>query len=84
MGQEMTRPIYDARITLGNIVTLISFFGGAALWYGNFSSERATLIQRMAAIEKRLDSRDSDHDRIVSMESDIKIIRSLIEKVVKQ
>lgn len=76
----MTRPIYDGRITLGNIVTIISMLVGAVVAYAKFVSDRALLGQRMAAIEKRLDSRDGDHDRIVSMEADIKIIRSLLEK----
>jgi len=76
----MTRPIYDARITLGNIITVVSMLAAVAVAYADFLSERALLAQRMAAIEKRMDSRDSDHDRIVSMEADIKIIRSLLEK----
>ena len=76
----MTRPIYDARITLGNIITVVSMLAAVAVAYADFQSERALLAQRMAAIEKRMDSRDSDHDRIVSMEADIKIIRSLLEK----
>ncbi len=76
----MTRPIYDGRITLGNIVTIVSMFVGAVVAYANFVSDRALLAQRMASIEKRLDSRDGDHDRIVSMEADIKIIRTLLEK----
>ena len=76
----MTRPIYDARITLGNIISVVSMLAAVAVAYANFRSERALLAQRMAAIEKRMDNRDSDHDRIVSMEADIKIIRSLLEK----
>ena len=76
----MTRPIYDRRITLGNIITVVSMLAAVAVAYADFQSERALLAQRMAAIEKRMDSRDSDHDRIVSMEADIKIIRSLLEK----
>ncbi len=76
----MTRPIYDARITLGNIITVVSMLAAVAVAYADFRSERALLAQRMAAIEKRMDSHDSDHDRIVSMEADIKIIRSLLEK----
>ena len=76
----MTRPIYDARITLGNIISVVSMLAAVAVAYADFRSERASLAQRMAAIEKRMDSRDSDHDRIVSMEADIKIIRSLLEK----
>ena len=80
MGGEMTRPIYDARITLGNIITVVSMLAAVAVAYADFLSERALLAQRMAAIEKRMDSRDSDHDRMVSMEADIKIIRSLLEK----
>ena len=76
----MTRPIYDARITLGNIITVVSMLAAVAVAYADFLSERALLAQRMAAIEKRMDSRDSDHDRMVSMEADIKIIRSLLEK----
>ena len=80
MGGEMTRPIYDARITLGNIITVVSMLAAVAVAYADFLSERALLAQRMAAIEKRMDNRDSDHDRIVSMEADIKIIRSLLEK----
>ena len=79
----MTRPIYDARITLGNIITVVSMLAAVAVAYADFRSERALLAQRMAAIEKRMDNRDSDHDRIVSivsMEADIKIIRSLLEK----
>lgn len=76
----MTRPIYDARITLGNIITVVSMLAAVAVAYADFQSERALLAQRMAAIEKRMDSRDIDHDRIVSMEADIKIIRSLLEK----
>lgn len=80
MGGEMTRPIYDARITLGNIITVVSMLAAVAVAYADFRSEQALLAQRMAAIEKRMDSRDSDHDHIVSMEADIKIIRSLLEK----
>lgn len=76
----MTRPIYDARITLGNIITVVSMLAAVAVAYADFRSEQALLAQRMAAIEKRMDSRDSDHDRIASMEADIKIIRSLLEK----
>ena len=76
----MTRPIYDARITLGNIITVVSMLAAVAVAYADFRSERALLAQRMAAIEKRMDNRDVDHDRIVSMEADIKIIRSLLEK----
>ena len=76
----MTRPIYDARITLGNIITVVSMLAAVAVAYADFRSERELLAQRMAAIEKRMDSRDSDHDRIASMEADIKIIRSLLEK----
>lgn len=76
----MTRPIYDARITLGNIITVVSMLAAVAVAYADFRSERALLAQRMDAIEKRMDNRDSDHDRIVSMEADIKIIRSLLEK----
>ena len=76
----MTRPIYDARITLGNSITVVSMLAAVAVAYADFRSERALLAQRMAAIEKRMDNRDSDHDRIVSMEADIKIIRSLLEK----
>jgi hypothetical protein len=76
----MTRPIYDARITLGNIISVVSMLAAVAVAYADFRSERALLAQRMAAIEKRMDNRDSDHDRIVSMEADIKIIRSLLEK----
>ena len=76
----MTRPIYDARITLGNIISVVSMLAAVAVAYTDFRSERALLAQRMAAIEKRMDNRDSDHDRIVSMEADIKIIRSLLEK----
>lgn len=76
----MTRPIYEARITLGNIITVVSMLAAVAVAYADFRSERALLAQRMAAIEKRMDNRDSDHDRIVSMEADIKIIRSLLEK----
>ena len=76
----MTRPIYDARITLGNIISVVSMLAAVAVAYADFLSERALLAQRMAAIEKRMDNRDSDHDRIVSMEADIKIIRSLLEK----
>lgn len=76
----MTRPIYDGRITLGNIITVVSMLIAVVVAYSNFISERALIGQRMAAIEKRLDSRDGDHDRIVSMEADIKIIRSLLEK----
>lgn len=76
----MTRPIYDGRITLGNIITVVSMLAAVAVAYADFRSERALLAQRMAAIEKRMDSRDIDHDRIVSMEADIKIIRSLLEK----
>lgn len=76
----MTRPIYDARITLGNIITVVSMLAAVAVAYADFRSERALLAQRMAAIEKRMDNRDSDHDRIVSMEADIKIIRALLEK----
>lgn len=80
----MTRPIYDGRITLGNIVTIVSMLIAAAVAYANFTSERALLVQRMGSIEKRLDSRDGDHDRIASMEADIKIIRSLLEKTMRQ
>jgi len=76
----MTRPIYDARITLGNIITVVSMLAAVAVAYADFRSERALLAQRMAAIEKRMDNRDSDHDRIVSMEADVKIIRALLEK----
>jgi hypothetical protein len=76
----MTRPIYDARITLGNIISVVSMLAAVAVAYADFRSERELLAQRMAAIEKRMDNRDSDHDRIVSMEADIKIIRSLLEK----
>ena len=76
----MTRPIYDARITLGNIISVVSMLAAVAVAYADFRSERALLAQRMAAIEKRMDNRDSDHDRVVSMEADIKIIRSLLEK----
>ena len=76
----MTRPIYDARITLGNIISVVSMLAAVAVAYADFRSERALLAQRMDAIEKRMDSRDSDHDRIASMEADIKIIRSLLEK----
>lgn len=76
----MTRPIYDARITLGNIISVVSMLAAVAVAYADFRSERALLAQRMAAIEKRMDNRDIDHDRIVSMEADIKIIRSLLEK----
>ena len=76
----MTRPIYDARITLGNIISVVSMLAAVAVAYVDFLSERALLAQRMAAIEKRMDNRDSDHDRIVSMEADVKIIRALLEK----
>lgn len=76
----MTRPIYDARITLGNIISVVSMLAAVAVAYADFRSERALLAQRMAAIEKRMDNRDSDHDRIVSMEADVKIIRALLEK----
>lgn len=76
----MTRPTYDARITLGNVLTLVSLAVAAFVGWGNFSSERALNAQRMTLIEKRLDMRDADHDRIVQIEADVKFIRSAVEK----
>lgn len=76
----MTRPTYDARITLGNVLTLVSLAVAAFVGWGNFSSERALNAQRMTLIEKRLDQRDADHDRIAQIEADVKFIRSVVEK----
>lgn len=76
----MTRPIFDPRITLGNILTLASMAIGAIVVYGSVAGEWRAIQMRLTTLEKRIDARDLDHDRIVSMEADVKIIRSLIEK----
>lgn len=76
----MTRPIYDGRITLGNIITIASMLLGAAVAYANMTAERSVLNQRMSAIEKRLDTRDGDHDRLVQIEADVRYIRTVIDK----
>lgn len=76
----MTRPIYDGRITLGNILTLAGLFGTAIVAYANFVSAQNLIEQRMTMLEKRLDTRDSDHDRLVQIEADVRYIRTVIEK----
>lgn len=76
----MTRPFFESRVTLGNILTIIGMFIMAAGAYAEMSKRDALYEQRITSIESRLDKRDPDHDLLARIDEKVTSIQQQLRQ----
>lgn len=76
----MTKPFFESRVTLGNILTLVGMFFMAAGAYAEFTKRDALYEQRIASIESRLDKRDPDHDLLARIDEKVSQIQQQLRQ----
>jgi hypothetical protein len=76
----MPPPVFDSRITLGNILTIIGLVISVAVGYADLKSETRLLAQRLGGVETKANQRETDHDILIRIETQLAEMRSVIER----
>lgn len=66
----------DTKISLGNVLTILSMLGSLAFVYGSLSASLSSLEQKDITIEAKLNRYDIDHDALINLEAEVRTLLS--------
>lgn len=81
----MTRPTFDPKLSLGNVITIVVLIGGLiAGWYANTTQvtlNKNQIERNTASIERLQNERDDTRDRLTKLETQLEIISETLDRI---
>jgi hypothetical protein len=74
MSLSAHAPAVDPRISLGSVLAIVSIAVSVTVSWANLSSAGARAEATLASIQRQLDRNALDHDQIVQLAADVRVL----------
>jgi hypothetical protein len=72
---------FEFRINVGNIIAVLTTLSGLVWMIAEMRQNEALANQRIVQIEQQVKTRDLDHDILIEMRGDIKLLKQGLDRL---